>query len=269
MFHGCMRGTPHTAGTLASVLSGRASPTLSAVSLGGPLNPGPRGTLVPWRPPFSWFFISGSFRTFLFACGSRLAAQPPAQSGVFLSGLWGPPCAPTLRLPGAPPLQPCALRARLLGTAPRGPRLLWGFPCAAACEPLGLLLLPDRPFSVTSASPCSVGNSVLCPRLSHFRFYPNAWCWLVYVKEKGLKCRRGGSWLGLSAGSFRVGAPGVLWAWEHGVPPLGPRGPCRHPLACVSPPPHLRCAHRVGLCVSVEPAFAWMFTVGLPVGLDF
>lgn len=43
-----------------------------------------------------------------------------------------------------------------------------------------------------------------------------------------------GSWLGLSAGSFRVGVPGGLWVWGHSVPLLGPRGTCHHLLAsCV------------------------------------
>lgn len=85
-----------------------------------------------------------------------------------------------------------------------------------------------------------------------------------------------GSWLGLWPGSFVLGATGGLWAWEHSVPPPGPRGPCRRPLAsrvwsqqlrpvCL-PSPVLHTQSRV---VCQGEASASTFTVGLRVGLDF
>ena len=258
------------------MLSESASPTLSAVSLGGAPHPRPCGTSVPRRPPFSWFFISGSFRKFPFARESRLAAQPPAQSGGFSVWALGPSLSTCVYL--AHLLSSSAsFESTFLGTVPRDPQLLlgvhlkWGFTCAASFEFLGLFLLPERSFSVTSGSPCQCQK--LCFSLSHFKFYPDAWCWLVCVKRKGLQCRRWALGWACQLAVFVLGSPGGLWVREHSVPLLGPRGTCHHLLApCVwsrrlHPVP--ASSHRMGLCVSVGPAFALMFTVGLPVGLDF
>lgn len=73
-----------------------------------------------------------------------------------------------------------SFESTFLGTVPCDPQLLlgvhlkWGFTCAASFEFLGLFLLPERSFSVTSGSPCSAGNSVPVFLISSFIQMPGA-----------------------------------------------------------------------------------------------
>lgn len=80
-----------------------------------------------------------------------------------------------------------------------------------------------------------------------------------------------GAWLGLSAGSFRVGVPsralglGAQYASAGASGHLSPAAGLQCVVAAAPSCPRLL----PGAARSEEPAFALMFTVGLSVGLDF